>query len=180
MSQINLTSYTTQLGSTKVFKIATRQALVNAIYCQLRKGLDTVESLSAEASGNLLTNRNFYYCKVGPIFLVLQDLSKLGLLQPNLGKIFLVLQEGPKLGLLQPNLGKIFLVLQKGPKLGLLQLNLGKYFQFCRRDQNQGFCCQILVKYFQFCRRDQKQGFCPQMLLKLLCRNIISRASPED
>ena len=38
---------------------------------KLRKGLDTVESLSAEASGNLLTNRYFYYCKVGPIFLVL-------------------------------------------------------------------------------------------------------------
>ena len=39
------------------------------------KGLDNVESLSAEVSGNKQEPSNFYYCKVGPI-LFLYDMYK--------------------------------------------------------------------------------------------------------
>jgi hypothetical protein len=47
---------------------------------KLRKGLDTVESLSGVARGS-----------ISKIFLVLLEGPKIGLLQPNLNKIFRVL-----------------------------------------------------------------------------------------
>ena len=50
------------------------------LLCKLRKGLDTVESLSGVARGS-----------ISKIFLVLLEGPKIGLLQPNLNKIFRVL-----------------------------------------------------------------------------------------
>ena len=51
------------------------------------KGLDTVESLSAEASDNISTNSFCMICtNLGKILLVLLDLPKLGLLHTNHGK----------------------------------------------------------------------------------------------
>ena len=74
------------------------------------KGLDTVESLSAEASDNLSTNS---FCMMKTIFTALgfTKTRALVLICTNLGKIFLVLKDLPKLGLLHTNLGKRFLVL---------------------------------------------------------------------
>ena len=53
---------------------------IGRLLYQLRKGLDTVESLSGVARGS-----------ISKIFLVLLEGPKVGLLQPNLNKIFLVL-----------------------------------------------------------------------------------------
>ena len=53
---------------------------MNTVVIKLRKGLDTVESLSGVARGS-----------ISKIFLVLLEGPKIGLLQQNHGKIFLVL-----------------------------------------------------------------------------------------
>ena len=53
---------------------------IGRLLYQLRKGLDTVESLSGVARGS-----------ISKIFLVLLEGPKVGLLQPNMNKIFQVL-----------------------------------------------------------------------------------------
>ena len=53
---------------------------IGRLLYQLRKGLDTVESLSGVGRGS-----------ISKIFLVLLEGPKVGLLQPNMNKIFQVL-----------------------------------------------------------------------------------------
>ena len=105
---------------------------------------------------------NFCYCNLGKIFLVLQDLPKVGLLPINHGKIFL---KGGYPIIFMPNVFPNSQLIQKCIQNQQLLLILYTFLnqrrvQSCRIYQKQGFCSKILVKYFQFCRNDQKQGFC--------------------